>query len=69
MAGAWRAKVGLSPARVGVGGAARENVFRSSARGFTNRGAETGNVHAKPRRIQPRESENSERSTRRENWR
>ena len=47
----------------------RERFPLQRARGFTNRGAETGNVHAKPRRIQPRESENSEQSTRGENGR
>ena len=47
----------------------RERFPLQRARRFTNRGAETGNVNAKPRRMQPRESENAERSTRGENGR
>ena len=47
----------------------RERFPLQRARRFTNRGSETGNVNAKPRRMQPRESENAERSTRGENGR
>ena len=46
--------IDLCPARVGVGGAARERFPLQRARGFTERGAQTGNVNAKPRRIQRR---------------
>ena len=41
----------------------RERFPLQRARRFTNRGAETGNVNAKPKRMQPRESKNAERST------
>ena len=47
----------------------RERFPLQHARGFTNRGTETRNVRAKPRRIQPRKSENVEQSTRGENGR
>ena len=56
--------MGLGPARVGLGGAARESVFRSSVRAVSRIEASRTETHAKPREIQPRESENSERSTR-----
>ena len=46
----------------------REHFSLQRARRFTNRSPETGNVNAKPRRIQPRDSENSIVDTKDQIW-